>query len=300
MNLESYYVFSEVAHAGNLTAVARALNYSQPGISHIIASLEKECGFALFTRSKSGVKLTEHGKIFLEYCREVLLADERLHDTISNLNGDVVGCLQIGCYISIANSLLPDIINDMHRLYPHLQFSINNYEPNQEFETLKQGFLDIAFGMSDCPAGYDFIPLLRDPSVCVLPKGHPLAEKSSLTTEDLEQYELLIQHDRCATELRALFGHRYSELTSSCMFNYDPMMIHLVERGYGLGVTSKLLIQPHYNIEVRPFTPPVERIIGLIIPKRKPMTLATQRFVDLVCKKLQSDEFKEQEGMSNQ
>ncbi len=294
MDIDSYHVFMEVVHAGNLTAAAKVLNYSQPGVSHIISSLEKECGFTLFTRSKNGVELTEQGKLFRDYCQEVLLADDRLHNTISYMKGDVVGRIQIGCYNSIANSLLPGLIYDMHMKYPHLQFHIDNYEPNSELDTIKKGTIDIAFGMSDCPSNCDFIPLLRDPTVCVLPKGHPLAEKETLSPEDLTGYELLIQEDRCATELKNVYGHEYNSLTSSCIFNYDPLMIHLVEKGYGLGVTSKLLILPYYDIEVRPFTPSAERIIGLIVPTWKTPTYATQCFIDLVCDKIQSEEFRKE------
>lgn len=65
MILNRYEIFLKTAEIGNITKTAEILHYTQAGISHAIAALEKETGFSLLARSASGVTLTENGKRLL-------------------------------------------------------------------------------------------------------------------------------------------------------------------------------------------------------------------------------------------
>lgn len=47
MSISKYRAFIKVAESGSLTKAAKQLGYSQPGISHMVDSLETEMGFPL-------------------------------------------------------------------------------------------------------------------------------------------------------------------------------------------------------------------------------------------------------------
>ena len=66
-NFEYYRVFYYVSKYENLTKAAAALKTSQPAVTRTIQNLENELGCRLFTRSKTGVKLTPEGSTFYEY-----------------------------------------------------------------------------------------------------------------------------------------------------------------------------------------------------------------------------------------
>ena len=55
MLLNKYEIFLKTAEIGNITRTAEVLHYTQAGISHAIASLEKETGFPLVGEGKSGL-----------------------------------------------------------------------------------------------------------------------------------------------------------------------------------------------------------------------------------------------------
>lgn len=61
-----------VAGENSLNDAARKLFISQPSLSSAIRSLEKEIGFDIFTRSKSGITLTTKGIEFIGYARSVV------------------------------------------------------------------------------------------------------------------------------------------------------------------------------------------------------------------------------------
>ncbi|MEM6650106.1 MAG: LysR family transcriptional regulator, partial [Pseudomonadota bacterium] len=62
-NIRHLRIFSVIVHLGTVTAAANELNISQPAATQAIRSLEKRFGIALFTRAKTGVFLTEAGKL---------------------------------------------------------------------------------------------------------------------------------------------------------------------------------------------------------------------------------------------
>ena len=66
-----YEIFLKVAELGNITLAADALAYTQSGVSHAIAAMEREAGCTLFHRSKTGVTLTENGKALLQLVRDL-------------------------------------------------------------------------------------------------------------------------------------------------------------------------------------------------------------------------------------
>ena len=78
MSLTKYRAFIKVVELGSLTKAAKQLGYSQPGISHMIDSLEAEMGFPLLIRNKDSIVPTESGKKILYYCHQIIKNEDSL------------------------------------------------------------------------------------------------------------------------------------------------------------------------------------------------------------------------------
>src|SRR5277367_2445257 len=63
-HMEELRVFVRVAESATFSAAARALNLSQSSVSRKVASLEKQLGLQLVTRTSRAVALSESGKEF--------------------------------------------------------------------------------------------------------------------------------------------------------------------------------------------------------------------------------------------
>lgn len=76
------YIVS-VAEIGSITETAKKLHISQPSLSVALKEAEREVGFEIFTRSRSGIALTKEGVEFLGYARQVVqemsLLEESIH-----------------------------------------------------------------------------------------------------------------------------------------------------------------------------------------------------------------------------
>ena len=81
MEIRQLYYFFEIARQGSFSKAAEVLYVTQPTISQQIASLEKELDMSLFSRTTKKVLLTAEGEKFLEPCRQVIDAYDRLLET---------------------------------------------------------------------------------------------------------------------------------------------------------------------------------------------------------------------------
>ena len=98
MTLLSYQILKAVADMGSFNKAAEVLGLTPSAVSHSIAALEKELGFAVLVRSKSGVSLTSYGEKLLPYVNVVLNSDESLQQEISELNGLKKGKVKLGVF----------------------------------------------------------------------------------------------------------------------------------------------------------------------------------------------------------
>ena len=67
------------AECGSISKAAELLYISQPSLSRYLSNLENELGMALFVRTINGTELTEAGKIYVEYAKEI----RRLRSTMN-------------------------------------------------------------------------------------------------------------------------------------------------------------------------------------------------------------------------
>ena len=85
-----------VAEAGSINNAARQLLVSQPYLSNMINSLEKELGFSLFIRSSQGIICTPQGQAFMRYAENILADLARIRSIAS----DIEDPLRIATYYS--------------------------------------------------------------------------------------------------------------------------------------------------------------------------------------------------------
>ena len=78
MTLLACQIFSTIAHEGSFARTAEQLHLTPSAISHAVSTMEAECGFPLFTRTKSGVTMTAAAESLLPSIRQMLNSSELL------------------------------------------------------------------------------------------------------------------------------------------------------------------------------------------------------------------------------
>ena len=112
-----YRAFIQVVESGSITKAARVLGYSQPGISYMIDSLEKEMGFPLLIRSKDKVQPTKDGARVLYHCKQIVNSEDDLKETVRAINGLMDGTIFIASQNSMMVNIVPQIISRFSRSF---------------------------------------------------------------------------------------------------------------------------------------------------------------------------------------
>lgn len=183
-----------VAECGSVALAAERCHVSSPSISAAISQLEQEFGLQLFVRRHAqGLSLTEGGRQFTEAAREVLAAGAALNDRAAELTGQVRGPLSVGCLLTFAQVVLPRLRRGFAEAFPEVEFRQSEHDHAGLIEALRHATLDLALSYDlEIPGDLVFEPLLSLPPYALLPEGHPLAGRSSVTAGDLAEWPMVL------------------------------------------------------------------------------------------------------------
>lgn len=122
-NINSVQVFSVVAEVKNVTQAAQFLNISQSSVSYHIKKLETDLGYALFVRSKQGLKLTQEGTVLAEHVEQGLNAIRSGLERVANQAGSV----KVALLPMFSSRWLSARLGALMEEHPDLQLSIHNH-----------------------------------------------------------------------------------------------------------------------------------------------------------------------------
>ena len=240
---DRYEIFLKVCETGSFSKAAEALNYTQSGISQMMAGFEEELGVQLFARAKKGVTLTDNGRMLMPYIQEMTNQKDKLRQAAFNINHKIEGKLRIGSFSSVTAMWMPEVIHYFNRNYPQVEVQI---------------FAD----------SLKFYPLCEDPLCAVMQKNHPLAEKKSVRLEELLEYPFIIETPGCDNDILHLLERCGKEPKTSYSFRDDTLIMAFVKNGLGVTISQKLVMKAFANdVESRPLEPWRSRIIGLAFVK---------------------------------
>ncbi|SFP15176.1 DNA-binding transcriptional regulator, LysR family [Oscillibacter sp. PC13] len=241
MSLSKYRAFVKIAQTGSLTSAARQLGYSQPAVSHMIESLEREFGFPLFIRNRDGILLTENGKQVLDACCQIINDENALQETISSINGLLSGTIHLGAYTSMMLGFLPRAIRSFSDIYPSIQIHLQELLLSGLQDSLIRGSIDLAFMVNLAPKGFTFLPLIRDRICVIMREDHPFASYEKVPPSLLNGCSFI----KFGPEFDDYFDASLKNAPFSPSIRYyvtsDVAAMSLVSDGLGISVSSSLL-----------------------------------------------------------
>lgn len=264
MSLAKYEIFSTVVEEGSLSRAADKLSLSQSAVSHAITGLEREWGFRLLSRGKSGIRLTQNGEQVLKIVREILRWNEQLSQEISKINGIEGGTVRIGTFTSVSVHWLPDILKSFHENYPNIDVKLVEGDYSAIEEWVVSGAID--FGFVSLPTAYSLesIPLTKDRMQCLLPSGHPLANLRSISPLMLKDEQFIVSKKGSDNDVNRIFKETGLKPKIRFELGDDQAIISMVANGLGVSILPELVLyQVPDNIRVIPIEGDFYRTIGL-------------------------------------
>jgi len=246
VDINKISTFLRAAETLSFSETAKQLHMSQPTISHHIKMLEKEMGGVLFTRTNTGLQLTEAGRVLLPWARRLLHDTNNLRAMMSSIDNDVVGELRIACSTTAGKYVLPQMAARFCRLYPGVKVRILACTSEDVAIRLLQDEAHIGVLSHEvADAGLESQEFFNDTIALIVPSSHRWAHRESIDPSELLEEQLIMREETSGTRRVVL-----SELTKSDIGLDDlnvfmelgnaEAIVRTVAAGYGIAFVSTL------------------------------------------------------------
>jgi LysR family cys regulon transcriptional activator len=253
MKLQQLKYIWEVAHHDlNVSATAQVLYTSQPGISKQIRLLEDELGIEIFARSgKHLTRITPAGEAVLKVAGEILGKVDSIKQIAQEYSNDKKGSLSIATTHTQARYALPSVIEGFISDFPDVSLHMHQGTPTQIAEMAADGTVDMAIATEGMDHFTDLVmmPCYRWNRSIVVPKNHPLAQKTSLSLEDVSNYPLVTYVFGFTGRSKLDDAFLQRELKPKVVFTAtDADVIKTYVRlGLGVGILAHMAIDPEMD-----------------------------------------------------
>ena len=189
-----------VVGQNSLNEAAKMLFISQPSLSSAIRSLEKEIGFDIFIRSKTGITLTVKGAEFIGYAKSVM-------EQYELLDAKYIAQTKVKKNFSVSMQHYTFAVNAFVELVKQYgmdayEFEVHETKTYEVIEYVRNHKSEIGIlYLNDfnkkvlhklfAEYGLQFEPLLECGVYVYMWKGHPLAERKEIALEELDEYPCL-------------------------------------------------------------------------------------------------------------
>ncbi|MBT9386254.1 LysR family transcriptional regulator [Pseudooceanicola sp. CBS1P-1] len=202
----------------SMARAAESMGMTQPGMSQLVAELEKLVGMPLFLRHNRGIEPTELARDLELVARRILTAVQESAETVILRRDHQSTLVRLAATTAGAGAILQEVLPDFARQHRTIQLQLSEvYGLNQE-AAIASGEVDLLCCRASevLPEGWEFLPCKTDSLVVVAASTHPLAGQDHVPPEALREALWLPNH--IATVAR----RRYEEIAESYGFASAP------------------------------------------------------------------------------
>jgi DNA-binding transcriptional LysR family regulator len=182
-----------VADAGSISAAAQRLHVTQTAVGSALSDLERALGAQLLVRRRAhGVVLTPAGAYVRDHARELLAGAADLELSALDAGATLRGPVALGCYSTLAVTLIPPILAEFGRAHPEVQLDFVADQQAPLEEALLAGELDAALLYDmNLPQGLEARTISEARVYALLGADHPLAGAHAVTLDALAEDPLV-------------------------------------------------------------------------------------------------------------
>jgi len=246
IDIEKLETFMMAAETLSFSETAKRLHLSQPTVSQHIKILEKSMGVVLFTRTNTGLELTEAGRLLLPWAHRLLHDTNNMQSMMASIQSDVVGELRISCSTTAGKYVLPQLAARFCRLYPGVRARILSCTP--EDVTIKLLGGDVHIGVLSheiITADLESQEFFQDTITLIVPPDHRWAFRKVIEPSELLEEPIIIREETSGTRQVVLselskFDIGLDDLNIFMELGNAEAIVRTVAAGYSIAFVSKL------------------------------------------------------------
>lgn len=192
-----------VAEHGSFTRAAEELRISQPTLSHQVKQLERTVSAQLLDRTGRAVRLTDAGRVYVDYARHALqdlAAAERAVGDLADLSR---GSLRLAMTPTFTPYLVGPLAARLHARHPGITLDVREMTQDRIEAALLADELDLGIAFHGAhPAGLTAVELFTETLGLVVGSAHPHAGRTApLPVAELSGQPLALLSEDFATRV---------------------------------------------------------------------------------------------------
>ena len=155
--------------------------------------LERQLGVQLLVRGKKQVTLTDEGTYLRARAQEMIDLMERTEAALRSEEGTLGGDVYLGCGETRVMEFVADVFARLRADFPEMRLHLHSGDAEEVMKRLDEGLWTSGFCLGPLHRDkYDYLDLgMRDTYGLLMPADCPLAERGSVTLDDLKQVPLI-------------------------------------------------------------------------------------------------------------
>ena len=279
----------EIAVARSMSKGATHCGVSQSAASQHVQELERRLGVTLFDRSKRPLELTPAGRIYNDFCRDVLRREEELALELGSLKEQVEGAVEVASIYSVGLSEMSHLQEEFAARYPTASLHVEYMRPEKVYEAVLNDTADLGLvSYPEASREVAAIPWRYEQMQVAVSPSHPLAARSEVYPADLNG-QTFIGFDEDLSirrEIDRFFRASGVEVHLAMHFDNIQTIKEAVALGSGISILPARTMQAEIAqgrlVAVKLDAPELVRPVGIVHRKRKKFNRATQAFLELL------------------
>lgn len=279
--MQRYKAFLKVVEVGSFTRAAELLGYTQPALSQMMTSLERELSMKLLYRSRYGIRLTPEGERLYPSVESAVRQYDAMRRSADEISGLETGVVRIGTVSSVSAHWLPQVIRAFWEKHPNVQIVLHQGDYSSIQEWVRTGAVDFGFVNPQAVKGLETMVVRSGEFRVVVPVGHPLAAKAAVTLEELAGERFLLVEGGAFSEPEEAFAAAEIVPDIKLRVHDDYSVLSMIEQGMGVSILTELVLhKTSYDVVSLPIEPPIIRTLAVVTKDRRTLPLAAKVFID--------------------
>lgn len=283
--------FHAIVEAGTVTGAAEALGISQPGVSNLLAELERQTGLKLFERLHGRLVATPEAELMYREIDTVVRGLDHVTQTVVDLQNKQAGQLQVASQHSLSFGFMPKLIAEFAQDRPDMNITFQSQYSSKIQEWVLSGLFEI--GICEMPMLYDTLqayPFNVETRIA-LHRDNPLAEHDVLTPQVLQGEPFIVMGPDHITQrrLREVFDQANVPLKARVHSHLFKNLLAFVKEGMGVSLIDRFGLEFDHDdrFVARGFEPPIMMDMAVITSATRPLSQLGNEFLELLLSRLQ-------------
>jgi DNA-binding transcriptional LysR family regulator len=262
---------------------------SQSAASQHIQELERRLGTVLLDRSTRPLQVTEAGRLYLDFCRDVLRREEDFEAALDVFRRSAEARVRVAAIYSVQLSEMAELEAEFSREYPEAELRVEYLRPEKIYDAVVSDRADIGLvSYPEATREITAIPWRQEEMVLAASPYHPLASRNTLRPEDLAGVDFIsFDEDLPIREAIDRFLEEHGvEVRQAFHFDNLQMIKEAVEQRAGVAILPARVMHSELaqgRLAAIPFeNAALYRPLGIIHRRRKRFNRAGQAFLQML------------------